>query len=259
MKPIANVICIKWGNRYPAEYVNRLYNMVRRHTTCDIRFYCFTEITEGLHPDIIVKPLPELNVAPEDNRYAYRKEAALCQDDLGGLEGERVVFFDLDVVIVDNIDELFAFPQKDDFVIIKDWNTKGNHVGQASCYSWRVGTLGHIKKYFEDHPREVVKQFHTASQEYLSSQVIKTRGSLTFWPEHWFRSFKSHCLPAKVLRCFRPATIPPGAKVIVFHGSPKPEDALVGNWSLDKDRPVPFYKRWYKAVRPTPWIAEHWK
>jgi len=257
MNPQANVICIKWGTRYPADYVNRLYNMVRRHTTCDIRFYCFTEIAEGLNPAIIVKPLPELNVAPEDNRYAYRKEAALCQDDLGGLQGQRVVFFDLDVVIVDNIDELFTFPQGDDFVIINDWNTKGNHVGQASCYSWRVGTLGHIKQYFEDHPKEVVKRFHTASQEYLSDQVIKTRGPLVFWPQAWFRSFKSHCLPKGVLRHFRPAAIPPGAKVIVFHGSPKPEEALVGKWSLDK--PVPLYKRWYKAVQPTAWIAEHWK
>ena len=44
---------------------------------------------------------------------------------------------------------MLSFPQSDDFVIIKDWNSKGNRVGQATCYSWQVGTLGFIKKDFE--------------------------------------------------------------------------------------------------------------
>lgn len=252
-----NIICIKWGQVYTADYVNRLYSMVRMNTTVDISFYCFTEISKGLDPNIIVKPLPVMNIAPEDNRFAYRKEAGLCDDDLGGLRGQRVVFFDLDVVIVDNIDDLFTFPKRDDFVIINDWNTKGNHVGQASCYSWRVGTLGHVKKYFEDHPKEIVAKFHTASQEYLSSQVIKTRGALKFWPEPWFRSFKVHCLPKGVLRHFIAPIIPEGAKVIAFHGSPKPHEAIAGVWSYEEQ--VPFYKRWYKAVQPTPWVEKYWK
>ena len=29
------VICMKWGTKYGSEYVNRLYNMVKRHTTVD--------------------------------------------------------------------------------------------------------------------------------------------------------------------------------------------------------------------------------
>jgi len=87
-----NVICIKWGTVYTPDYVNRLYNMVKRHTTVDFNFYCFTELSDGLNPDIIVRPLPVMHVAPEDNRFAYRKEAGLCDDDLGGLGGQRVLF-----------------------------------------------------------------------------------------------------------------------------------------------------------------------
>lgn len=254
---MAKVICIKWGEVYSVDDVNRLFNMVRRNTTVDFDFFCFTEISDGLDPAINVRPLPTLNVAKEDNKFAYRKEAALCHDDLGGLRGERVVFFDLDVVIVNNIDALFTYPQGDQFVIINDWNTKGDHVGQASCYSWRVGTLGHIKKYFEAHPKEIVRQYHTASQEFLSAEVIKTQGKLIFWPEPWFRSFKAHCLPKGLLRHFVPARIPSGAKVIAFHGSPKPQDAIAGKWSLEK--PIPLFKRIYKRVLPTSWVAEHWK
>jgi len=103
-----NVICIKWGARYPSDYVNRLYNMVSRNTTVPFDFYCFTEDATRLDRKIIVKPLPVLNVAPEDNKYSYIKEAGLCDDNLGGLNGRRVLYFDLDVVIVGNIDDFFS-------------------------------------------------------------------------------------------------------------------------------------------------------
>jgi len=257
MKESKNVICIKWGDRYPADYVNRLYSMVTRNSTYHIDFYCFTENSEGLVEQIIVKPLPELQGNPDDSRFAYRKEAGLCDDSLGGLQGQRVLFFDLDIIIVDNIDGFFDFPKGDDFVIINDWNSPGGQVGQASCYSFVVGTLGYVKQYFEEHPKEVVEQFFTASQEYLSDQVIKKRGELIFWPADWCRSFRFDCLPPGPLRAFLTPQIPKGAKLIIFHGSPKPHEALAGQWSLEFK--VPFRKRWYKTVRETKWIATHWR
>jgi hypothetical protein len=252
-----NVICIKWGTRYPADYANRLYNMVTGNSCYPIDFYCFTEDSEGLDDRIIVKPLPDLKGKPEDPSFAYQKEAGLCDDDLGGLNGQRVLFFDLDVIIVDNIDGFFEFPDGDDFVIINDWNSPGDNVGQASCYSFVVGTLGYIKQYFEEHPEEVVEKFYTASQEYLSDQVIKKRGALKFWPSDWCRSFRFDCLPWGPLRLLLMPQIPKGAKLIVFHGSPNPHEAYMGKWSTEFH--VPLLKRWYKTVRKTPWVGEYWR
>ncbi len=252
-----NVICIKWGMRYSAEYVNRLYQMVKRNTTLSFNFYCFTDDSDGLSNEIIPKPLPVLNVKPEENKYVYRKEVGLCDDALGGLNGQRVLYFDLDIVIVQNIDCFFQYPSGSDFVIINDWNTQGNHVGQASCYSWVVGELGYIKEHFEHHPREVVDKYFTASQEYLSAQVIKRFGELIFWPDRWCRSFRFHCMPKGILRHFTIPRIPEGAKVLVFHGSPNPHEAVQGVWSTAKK--IPFWKRLYKVVRPTPWIEDYWK
>lgn len=254
---IYNVICIKWGTAYSGEYVNRLYNMVLRYTTKSVRFYCFTDSSDGLNPEIIVKPLPVLQVKPEENKYVYRKEVGLCDDNLGGLNGQRVLYFDLDVVIVDNIDCFFDYPQNKDFVIIEDWRSKGGRVGQASCYSWIVGELGFVKKYFEAHPTDVVDQYFTASQAYLSAQVIEHFGQLKFWPAPWCRSFRFHCLPKGILRLFLKAKIPPEAKVLVFHGSPNPHEAIQGVWSTVFK--VPLWKRWYKSVKPTRWIEDYWK
>ncbi len=56
------VLCLKWGDKYSAEYVNILYNMVNRNLTIDYEFICFTENSKGIDKHITVKPLPKISV-----------------------------------------------------------------------------------------------------------------------------------------------------------------------------------------------------
>ncbi len=262
-----NVICIKWGTFYGADDVNKLCAAIKRNTSYQIGFYCFTEIADGLSPDIIVKPLPDLNVAPEMIFGNQRKASGLCDDNLGGLCGQRVFFFDLDSLIVGNLDEFFDYPEGDKFYAINDWahrkGKKANKVGQASCYSWVVGTLGYIKDYYEKHPQEVIAQFHTATQQYVSAKVIEKYGKLNFWPDNWFKSFRFHCLPHPLLRFFVAPKLPQdnGVKMIAFHGEPGIEEALNGVWCTDpKAGKYPRgLKKLYKHVLPTPWIKDYWR
>ena len=48
------IVCSKWGDRYGPHFVNRLKNMSRRHTDDrhDFHFYCYTDDSDGLDPDI---------------------------------------------------------------------------------------------------------------------------------------------------------------------------------------------------------------
>lgn len=261
-----NVICIKWGSKYSAEEVNKLYRSVKKNTSYDIDFYCFTENSQDLLKDIIIKALPELKMDPKYNRLMYRKEAALCDDNLGGLNGQRVFFFDIDSLIVGNLNEFFAYPQEKQFYIINDWRhrrgSKKNTVGQASCYSWVVGTLGYIKKYFEEHSQEVVEKYGTASQEYLSAKVIEKNSHLNFWPDSWFKSFRFHCIPNYVMRWIVAPKMPTNKdlKMIAFHGVTGIQDALEGVWSRDIESPKypRGYKKLYKHIKPTLWIKDYW-
>jgi hypothetical protein len=179
---------------------------------------------------------------------------------LGNLTGQRVFFFDLDVLILDDLDDLFAYPDGDKFYIIRDWNTRGSHVGQATCYSFVVGTLGFIRERFEADPETVINKFGTASQEYLSHMVIEKFGPLNFWPTRWFQSFRFHCLPFSFLRHFMTPRLPKaGTKVLAFHGHPDIHDAIVGRWSPPNNKKAARgWKKIYKACKPTPWIKDYW-
>lgn len=261
MRKKTNIICILWGQKYTEIDVNRLFGMIQRNTSHDIDFHLFSnEALPDLHPAIIRHPEPAQNEAIYHASYNYRKEAALCDNTLGGLSGQRVFFFDLDVVIMDNLDDLFNHPQDKKFYIINDWNSRGNKVGQATCYSFVVGTLGYVKDYFEANSEAIIEEFGTASQEYLSAQVIKKFGKLNFWPESWCQSFRFHCLPWGFLRHLKiPRKPSPGTKVLAFHGHPDIEDAIQGRWSPpDSIKAARGWKKIYKHCLPTPWIKDYW-
>jgi hypothetical protein len=88
------------------------------------------------------------------------------------------------------------------------------------------------------------------SQTFLSDTVEE----LVFWPDEWCVSFKRHCLPGGPLNWLKPASIPAGAHVVVFHGRPNPEDVLAGRW------PEPVrWKRPFKRLRTPAWLEEHWR
>jgi hypothetical protein len=122
-----------------------------------------------------------------------------------------------------------------------------------------VGKLGEIKDYFESNSTNVINFFGTASQEYLSDQVQKLFGSLHFWPEEWFKSFKFHCLPVWYLRrLVAPVKPPANTKVLAFHGHPDLNDAINGTWHDKKKHRWKIWKKLYKCCKPTPWIADYW-
>ena len=128
-----NVVCVKWGTNYSSDDVNKLYAGVTKNTNYDVDFYCFTDDSRGLDSNIIVKPMLTLKHVYDIGCQIYLKEVGLCDNNLGDLNGQRVLYFDLDSIIVGNIDCFFDLPKNDEFFIIKDWNKLSNRIGQASC------------------------------------------------------------------------------------------------------------------------------
>lgn len=250
MEPV-NIVCMKWGTRYGPEYVNFLFNMVKRNTTLPFRFVCMTENKDGIRHEVEISPLPDFQEpAWEYARYcsAWRK-LALFDKQVLDLKG-KLLFLDLDIVIVDSIDCFFSYSDK--LAIIENWSQPGRLIGQSSVFCFEVGRYYHLLEKYNTQHEEVMKNNRT-EQMYITRELGKE--NFDYFPAEWCKSFKMHCMPGGILNSFiTPTKIPENARIIVFHGSPNPPEALAGVWGA----PVPWYKKLYKTVKPTKWIADYW-
>lgn len=234
-----NVICMKWGAAYNADDVNVLHRMVERNLTLSHRFVCFTDDPAGLDSGIEHFALPEVNVPPYLQSEPWFKLGNFSRQ-LGDLSG-TALFLDLDIVIVDNIDALFEYPGE--FCIINDWSHPENPVGNSSVYRFVVGAHPEILDSYNQDPVGA-KEKYSSEQAFLSYTLGRER--LTYWPVEWCISFKRHCMPHRLLAPFIVPSLPAGARIVAFHGNPKPADALRGHWEGR-----------FRRMRKTPWIADY--
>jgi len=237
-----NIICMKWGDKYGADFVNRLYAMVSRNLTIPFRFVCFTENEKGIHPDVVILPLPSLGLPDNIPERGWLKLATF-KESIEGLTG-TALFLDLDVVIVDNIDEFFTFEAE--FALCFDEKKKAQLIGNSSVYRFEVGKHADVLNYFLKN-FDSIKTQHRNEQAYLSAQM-NAKKALKFWPREWTPSFKYHCIPKFPLNFFKEPFIPEGAKIILFHGKPEPHEAEKG-----------ISGKWYRSFRPVTWISKYWK
>ncbi len=245
---MVNVICMKWGTVYGPEYVNRLYNGVRRHLTdIDYRFVCLTDDKEGISSDVECLPLPEFLPPPGKPNSAFRK-LSVFSDPLYDLTG-TALFFDLDVLIVDSIDCFFEHPGR--FCVIHNWIEPRKrlfrprpYIGNSSVFRFEIGQERQILDRYNSDVLKADRLYPTeqAFMSYWASQ-------LTWWPEEWCRSFKRHCIPFPPLNLIQRPKMPKDSRVIVFHGRPNPDDFNEGRYE----------NGWRKTALEPSWLAANWQ
>jgi hypothetical protein len=237
------VVCMKWGRKFPGDDVNRLYRMVRRWLPGDFRFLCLTDDDSGFAPEVEARPIPQVPVVGHRNDHGWKK-LGLFGYDLEGVQGEAL-YLDLDVVIVDDLSPFFGIEGK--FRIIKDYRPfrlRHYFTGNSSVVRFRVGEHGDLIRMVEEYGDELPRAFRN-EQEVLS-HYAREKGILQYWPREWCPSFKHDCVPPIPLGWFVPPRKPDGAKVIIFHGRPQPEEAVRGQGS-----------KWYRVIKPTPWLEPY--
>ena len=240
-KPV-NIICMKWGTKYGADYVNRLYGMIARHLILPFQLSCFTDDACDIRPEVRICDLPKLQLPAGAPERGWNKLSTL-DTELGGLSGD-VLFLDLDVVIVGSLDEFFSYPGK--FLIIRDAKLRRRLIGNSSVYRFEVGRYADVLARFR-HEFDTIRETYRNEQAYLSA-AIHEKGELDFWPDVWCPSFKYHCMKPWPLSYLQDATIPDGAKIAIFHGHPEPHEAIAG-----------ITHKWYRPVRPTQLVADYWQ
>jgi hypothetical protein len=233
---------MKWGTKYGATYVNRLYGMVSRHLAGPFGFVCLTDDAAGVRPEVTCAPIPALPAYPTSPERGWAKIAAFSPT-LAPLLVGPVLFLDLDVVIVGDLDPLFDEPGQ--FLIIRDWYHPMGGIGNSSVFRYDLAAGAGLFADFGANVSTIVRR-HRNEQEYLT-HWMRDAGVLAFWPAAWCRSFRRDCIPPWPLRFWRTPAAPKGSRVLVFHGDPKPPEAIAGQGGV-----VGF-------SRPAPWLAEAWR
>ncbi len=223
-----NIICLKHGDKYDSDYVNKLYCGIKRNATIPFTFHCFTDNVDGLLNDAIIShPLPYENVE------GWWQKLYLFSDEIN-IEG-RVLFLDLDTLITGNIDHYIT--HNTGFVALRDLWAGADNVGSA-IMSFEVGKHKQIWETFIRNPEHEMRSIHPHGDQKIIQKYQQQR---TYWQDLFpneIMSFKSNCLSG----------LPANAKIICYHGRPSIPESI--NTTTNVQRFV---------IPPTPWVKQYWR
>ena len=228
------ILCLKHGTKYSSDYVNRLYNMTKRHCTLPFKFACLTDDSVGIDPNVITLPLPKNLKGWWCKPYIYSKELPI---------NGTILYLDLDVVIADNINHLFSY-YPDDWCVVRDFTRVMRPKWEkynSSVVRFKKGQLSFVwERYIRD--QKAIERRCFGDQDWLYEAA---KGTAKLFPDNWIKSWKWEVRKSrewapggvKGTRKFKykEDVVPPKECCIcVFHGDPNPHRCddkwVVDNW-----------------------------
>jgi len=250
------VVCCRWLDAFPAAYVRILRNAVRANLARPHRFICVTDNPAAL-PDVETRLLPDMNLPLEFRRRGCWPKFAIFAPDLLPAD-EPTLYIDLDMVVRGELEPFFErIERQRGFHCQREWNPtiwrllpralRPDRGVQGSLLGFVPSEQRHLyERVVSEQPR--VHDRYTLDQAFLTDAVPERR----YWPSDWTVSFKRHLVPHYPLNLvLRRIREPRRARVVVFHGDPRPIDVV----------PLGDY-RWGTARRfghgPVDWVRDYW-
>jgi hypothetical protein len=216
-----HIVCFKWGTKFTAEYVNKLYRAIQRNVTVPYTFTCFTEDPTGIEcetePFIMNLPTWWYIIGLFNKDHGFK---------------DKVLYIDLDTVITDNIDHILELDT--DFAIIRDFYRPQGL--QTAFIMWKPEWGYYIwDNLIKDMPKDLTR-YGGGTNKFIEINV-KDKPVTIFQDEFpgEFISYKVH-IEKKTKRYDSPGDLST-SKLICFHGQPRPCEP---------------------KIRKLEWIQKHW-
>lgn len=227
------VACVFWGDKFSDDYVYNLKSMVERNTTVPHQFVCFSDRElEGIKT---VKLIPGYE--------GWWNKMQMFNTDFK--LGNRVVYLDLDTLIVDNIDWLLEYDGM--FMGIEDLGAVNEHQPelkgrlQSGVMSWDYRLNSHLWNRFTSSGES---QRYRGDGEYLNHIVPKYQRD--FIQKRYKGKLKSYKYQVYS------EGITDDLSIICFHGRPSIPQAMTETVTIG-------WKNSGKTYEPQDWIKDYWR
>jgi hypothetical protein len=228
--------CVIHGNAYDWQYVERLYNMLSRHISPGIKLHVYTEATRPVPEPMIKHELTPWPITSTKKSWWYKMQLFNPAHHVGPL-----LYFDLDTVIVGNIDWIWQQPAAY-FWAIRDFKYlwRPNHTGvNSSVMWWNTEHYKNVWDTFAQQDLATIMRKYPGDQDYISAVIPENQRR--FFDVNRVQSWRWQCLDGgydfRKRRHRAPGTgtqITDSTSIMVFHGNPKPEQitdqTVVTHW-----------------------------
>lgn len=231
------IVCLKWGTLYSAEYVNILYAMLKRNLTIPFELICFTDDATDIDSNVKIKFLPENNLKGWWNKmYLFSEDT--------GLSG-HVFYLDLDTMITGNIDDIVSFKDSKLKILSKGaMQETEEHRKQfdgdygSGLMSWTHELARGIWEVFKMN-QHAMNQL-PGDQDFLKAIIPKS--SIEFFQDIFPDQIYSY-----KYQCYENG-LPETAKIVCFHGVPNPKEAITQTSDS-----------WGTPIHPRKWVGDYWR
>ena len=187
-----NVLCVKIGTKYSSVLVNRLYKMCKKNITQPFKFFCYTENAEGIDAVVNIIPFVDhgLDVIMHNKLFLFSEHI-----DSYLTNGDRM-YFDLDMIIKGNIDDIVACNKGELTLIRSEWRKERprtflrcDHMFNSSCMTWKSPHTRKIWEHFNGDIEWFSLRYHLGMDSFLSYEEKNIGTKIHFFPSRKFYSY----------------------------------------------------------------------
>jgi len=221
-----NVMCVKWGEKYSAQFVNKLFNMVQKNICGHpFTFYCYTENSKDINPSIKIIPM-------QTDLTQYWPKLELFKL----FRRDTNIFFDLDVIILQPMERLLSVKTRTVSILYSQWKegfllphkkakpeNKYPTQYNSSIMKWQDNQGDEIYNYFQKNKDMILFKYRGIDRylyhEPVQIDLLPTGIAYSYWKG------------AKYGKDTTPEKLRPDYEVCILNNGPKQDE--VDSWIKD--------------------------
>ncbi len=184
-------ICtLYFEGKYRPDYVEKLYNGLKRHCTLPFEFICYSD-NPNVKADIVIPLKHHSNIMKHWYKLSYFSPLFANQN-----PDDEIVMMDIDQIIVNNVDDMIGYPVGDNELVSynKWWGNSPTPRLNGGFYKFKSGHLTDFWKNFIKCPEEwqlnyykkgIVHYKYYGEQNYVDWMCQKYNKKLTLMPPEW--------------------------------------------------------------------------